>query len=82
MTHDLFGNAVEVRRGTARLTDIAVVLHRETDRAVLVSDGIGDAVWLPKSQVGIDRTNERFERGRHVVTITLPEWLAKEKGLI
>lgn len=60
------------------LLDLKVMRHAETERAVLVSDD-GDskkAVWLPKQNVEI-------ENGPHgTVTITLPEWLALEKGLI
>lgn len=62
-----------------RLTDISVQLHQETPRATLVSDD-GDfekAVWLPKSQV------EYVEKaGSSVIEVTLPEWLATERGLV
>jgi len=62
-----------------RLTDITVQLHQETQRAILVSDD-GDlekAVWLPKSQV------EFAEKpGSDVIEVTLPEWLATERGLV
>lgn len=54
----------------SKLTDIAVELRHETPRAYLVFDGARE-VWLPKSQC-------EFADG----TVTLPEWLAKEKGLI
>lgn len=53
------------------LTDIAAELRHETERAFLIFDG-DQEVWLPKSQV------ERNDDG----TFTLPEWLAKEKGLL
>lgn len=55
------------------LIDCAVQLHHETPKAWLVSDD-GDrkrAVWIPKSQA-------EFAEG----VITMPEWLAKDKGLI
>jgi hypothetical protein len=55
----------------ARLTDVAAELRHETPRAYLIFDGATE-VWLPKSQV------ERNDDG----TFTMPEWLAKEKGLI
>lgn len=54
-----------------RLTDIAAELRHETERAYLIFDG-DQEIWLPKSQA------ERNTDG----TFTLPEWLAKEKGLI
>ena len=64
----------------SELVDVAGCLHHETDKAILFSDTADkkDAVWLPKSQVEFvhDGGQERF------VTVTLPEWLAKEKGLI
>jgi hypothetical protein len=60
------------------LIDLSVQLHHETDKAILVSDD-GDkdkAVWLPFSQIEI----ERCKGG--IATVTLPEWLATEKGLV
>jgi hypothetical protein len=61
------------------LTDIMVQLHHETDRAILVSDA-GDsekAVWLPLSQIEFEKTGKPG-----IVLVTLPTWLAKERGLI
>lgn len=52
------------------------VLH-ETDQAVWVSDGINE-VWIPKSQISDEL--EYLTNG--LVRILIPEWLAKEKGLI
>lgn len=85
-------------RGGARVTgasdlhDLAVALHHQTDRAVLVSSD-GDeskSVWLPKSRIEIDRRNS-FIAGRRrngaparwpCIVITVPERLAAEKGLL
>lgn len=63
---------------SGRLTEVSVQLHQETSRAILVSDGdLERAVWLPKSQV------EFIEKaGSEVVEVTLPEWLATERGLV
>jgi hypothetical protein len=62
------------------LIDVAGCLHLETEKAILFSDTADkrDAVWLPKSQCEWhhDGGQDRF------VTVTLPEWLAKDKGLI
>ena len=41
----------------------------ELDKAILFNCD-GDEVWLPISQIIVDRTNEKIE---------LPEWLFKEK---
>ena len=62
----------------SNLCDYTVQLHAETEKAWLVSDD-GDklkAVWVPKSQAEL----EPHERGNAYV-LTLPEWLAIEKGL-
>jgi hypothetical protein len=61
------------------VVDIQVYEHARTDKAILVSeDGEKEAaVWLPLSQVTIHDTGRSFIRD-----IVLPEWLAKEKGLI
>jgi hypothetical protein len=59
--------------------DITVHTHAQTDKAILVSDD-GDkrhAVWLPLSQITIHDTQVHA-----VCDIVLPEWLAKDKGLI
>lgn len=60
----------------AGLVDIACVLKHETAAAYLVDDGINEALWLPKSQV------ELWEDARQGTMVTLPEWLALEKGMI
>jgi hypothetical protein len=59
------------------LVDIAVVRHAETEKAILISDtgDKKDAVWVPKSQVEIEDDGQ-------TITVTMPEWLAKDKGLI
>lgn len=62
----------------SNIIDITVELLMETDRAVLVTDSVPDkGVWLPKSQVEIEPSDTG---GLHVVT--LPEWLAIERGLL
>lgn len=57
------------------LIDLAVEIRHETTMAYLVHDGHRD-VWLPKSQCEV-----HFEPGKPAIA-TLPEWLAKAKGLI
>jgi len=51
-------------------------LRWETDAAYLVFDGINE-VWLPKSQI----QDSRQIKGSDWEFI-IPEWLAKEKGII
>lgn len=58
--------------------DLALLIIRETDKGVCVAEEeFGKTRWLPKSLVDI----ERAARG-NAATISLPEWLAREKGLI
>ena len=58
----------------AKLCDIAAELCHETAAAYLVFDG-SRKVWLSKSLV------ENCEHDGADI-FTMPEWLAKEKGLI
>jgi len=65
-----------------RLYDMVVFVHHETDLAVLVSED-GDrkrAVWLPKSQIEIAK--KAIVNGVLYHDLTLPEYLAIEKGLV
>lgn len=61
----------------SNLIDLSVILHHETAKAFLVSDD-GDkdkAVWIAKSTCEIE------PKGK-VWTLTLPEWVATQKGLV
>jgi hypothetical protein len=62
------------------LIDIVGFQQAETDKAILFSetDEKKKGVWLPKSQIEIYRDKHEA----YFVTVTLPEWLAKDKGLI
>ena len=63
----------------SNIVDVEVQLLRETEKAVQVSP-VGtsaEAVWLPRSQIEIAPA----ETGTLYV-VTLPDWLAQEKGLI
>lgn len=80
--------------GASDLVDVTVLLHAESKKGLkdqgairVSSDGDDDkAQWLPKSQVEFSPTgrHQRCKQGYavEVVTVTLPEWLAKDKGLI
>lgn len=60
------------------LIDIDMQIHHRTDRAVLASAN-GDreaAVWLPIAHI------EVAPKERGISTITVPAWLAYEKGLV
>jgi len=64
------------------LVDLCLIKVAETDKAIKVTDGILDAsgerteIWLPKSQVEITNNPDK------TVDITMPEWLAIDKGLV
>ena len=62
----------------ARIVDITVHIHHETEKAWLVSDtgDRDDAVWLPKSVVEVQ------DKDGFIAEISLPEDMAQEKGLI
>jgi hypothetical protein len=57
--------------GKSDLIEIAAELRHATSLAFLIFDG-DQQVWLPKSQVEDNGDG----------TFTMPEWLARDKGLI
>lgn len=60
------------------LVDLDVQVLHETEKAALVTLDVPDnGVWLPKSKIEISETGIGG-----IMTVTLPEWLALEKGLI
>lgn len=61
----------------SNLRDISVVLKRETQLAVLVDHGGEEDAWLPKSQIEIERNDDGKTH-----TLTAPEWLLSDKGII
>lgn len=63
------------------LVDLTLAILHETDAAILVSDDGTEkkAVWVPKSQVEIERLKPS---GSNEAIVTMPSWLAQSKGLI
>ena len=61
----------------SNLVDIACIVRSETDRAICVEHCVGKPVWLPKSQVEIEENPD----GK-TVTVSMPEWLATERGIV
>lgn len=60
----------------AGLWQVQGAITRQTDKAVLlVLRGGAWRVWLPRSKVFIDATPDGVE-------VSMPEWLARDKGLI
>jgi predicted RNA-binding protein (virulence factor B family) len=62
----------------AKQVEICIEIKRKTPKAYLVSDGGDDEQWLPRSQMEND---EDYDIG-DTFTVSIPEWLAKEKGFI
>lgn len=59
------------------LTDLDLHYCGQTGKAVGVKSSAGSEwIWLPKSQIEFEMT------GTGTCRVTLPEWLAKEKGLL
>ena len=62
------------------IIDISLILVNQTEKAILVNeteDNSGRSVWLPKSKVEFEDVTPGT-----VTTVTIPEWLALDKGLI
>lgn len=62
----------------SNIIDIDVEITARTGKAILVHTGDKEeAVWLPLSQVEVSASGFAG-----IETVTLPEWLAEERGLI
>lgn len=62
----------------SNVIDLTVELLHETAAAVRVTDSTPDkGVWLPKSQIEVEHSDKAG-----IVVVTLPEWLAVDKGLV
>jgi hypothetical protein len=63
-----------------------LVKHHQTEKAILVSetdDRNTKTVWLPLSQCQVEVTGGYTRRSKlEIVTVTMPQWLAEEKGLV
>ena len=62
------------------LVDVDLHVLKETARALLVTSDptdLADRVWLPKSECEVEDLHQHTYK-----RITMPEWLAVEKGLI
>lgn len=57
------------------LIEVYLEVKRETEKAVLCTDGIAE-FWLPKSQIEIKYIKDSDAE------ITIPEWLAIDKEII
>lgn len=60
------------------LVDLLLKLHHKTERAILVSETGEEkkAVWIPLSHCEVEL------RRNGMVNVTMPEWMAIEKGLV
>lgn len=73
-------------------TSFTLIEHYDTGKAIKVSeDGVdARAFWLPHSKIDIRRTTKQSQltlpdgqkKNAAVIEVTIPNWLAKEKGLI
>lgn len=72
-------------RGQPQLIDINCHIRRVRETSIAIADGTTEYVngrerekwfWLPQSQISIER------HGDGTATVTMPEWLAIERGLV
>jgi hypothetical protein len=69
--------------GNSDLIDLTLQEHHRTKAAILVSDDGEEksAVWLPLSQIEVAPV-PGVGMAKSLVLVTLPEWLATDKGLV
>lgn len=62
------------------IVTVSVEFLHHTELAVLVKDGDSE-IWLPKSQIEDEEDWDILER-EDPIEVSIPEWLAWDKGLI
>jgi hypothetical protein len=65
--------------GTSDLIDLRLLLRSERPNSIAVSDPSSTAekwIWLPKSQIEFEK------KAGGLIEIKIPEWLARDKGLV
>ena len=64
------------------LVDFEVQIKHQTSQAILIFDPEDEdrikTIWLPRSQIEI----EYKDQSERFATVTMPEWLAIEKGMV
>ena len=65
--------------------EVLLLIHA-TNQEYLVEDEDGDEYWIPKSQVqdivfGESKTDSSGRPVKEIKTLTIPKWLAEDKGL-
>ncbi len=71
-----------MRQNKSSVIEIAVVVKRTTERAILVNFGAPEEAWIPKSQISDYCDGPDDEPGYGTTSIFIPEWLAIEKGMV
>lgn len=69
---------------TTEVTDVFGAVYHETEKAYLFSD-VGErakGVWVAKSQVQWEPDGKTAPDGGETGTLTLPAWMASQKGLV
>lgn len=56
-------------------TVIFGTIKKETDKAILLDDG-DHMSWIPKSQIEFNEDVDHLK----IIAVTMPEWLAIDKG--
>jgi hypothetical protein len=73
---DRTGLQPETRIDRLKPVELELTRIKATDKAVLVEDGAGAQSWLPRKHIA------KLEEGMFgAIRVTIPTWLAIEKGL-
>lgn len=71
-----FRHSYEADGLEAGKVEVAGIIVRDTGKAILLDEGGRAPIWLPKSKIRVEPNSAG------TVNVYMPEWLAKEKGII
>lgn len=63
--------------GGNELVDVCAIVRHRTERAVLIDHGGKTPAWVPLAHAEVSANAD----GR-THTVTIPQWLAEEKGIV
>lgn len=76
------GKLRKIDMRNSSIVEIACVVKRTTEKAILINHGVPEEVWIPKSQISDWCDGPDDEPGYGTTSIFIPEWLATEKELV
>jgi len=71
-----------IKADMTKPVELCLEIERETDAALLLTDGTKESQWVPKSQLDCENYKINDLTAGDTEVFWMPEWLATKKGFI